>query len=125
MLRSVYGEETLSRKTVFKLFKLFHEGRESVEAEHRSGRPLKSRTTANVERVRQLLLKDRRLSVRIMANELNLPREIVQTILTQDLGKRKLCATFVPHYLSDEQKQRRMDSCGDFINAADKDDTFL
>ncbi|XP_035224742.1 uncharacterized protein LOC118197351 [Stegodyphus dumicola] len=32
---------------------------------------------------------------------------------------------FVPHYLSGEQKQQRLDSCGDFINATDKDDTFL
>lgn len=103
MLRSVYGEETLSRKTVFQWFKRFREGRESVVDEHRSGRPVKSRTTANIERVRKLFLPDRRLSVRIMANELNLPREIVRTILTKDLGKLKLCATFVPHKLNDEQ----------------------
>ncbi|GFX64220.1 hypothetical protein TNCV_2688001 [Trichonephila clavipes] len=56
-----------------------------------------------------------------MSNELNLPREIVRTILTKDLGKRKLCATFVLHNPSDEQKQQRMD----FIDAADKDDMFL
>ncbi|GFR29224.1 hypothetical protein TNCT_240931 [Trichonephila clavata] len=68
MFRSMYGEETLSRRTVFQWFKRFRESRESVEDEHRSGRQLASRTMANVERVRKLLLKDIRLCVQIMTN---------------------------------------------------------
>ena len=81
MLRSVHDKEALSRMTVFQWFKRYREGQESVEDGHRSGRPLTSRMTANVQRVRKLLLQDRRLSVRIMANELNLSRQFVRKIL--------------------------------------------
>ena len=81
MLRSVYGKETLSRKTVFQWLKRFGEDREREEDEHRREKLLTSKTTANVERVWKLLLQDHRLSVRIMANELNLIRKIVRTIL--------------------------------------------
>ena len=103
MLRSVYGKETLSRKTVFQWLKRFGEDREREEDEHRREKLLTSKTTANVERVWKLLPQDCRLSVRIMANELNLIRKIVRTILTKDLSKRKLCVKFVLHNLFDKK----------------------
>jgi hypothetical protein len=41
-----------------------------------------------------------------MAEELNLKRETVRKILTEDLGTRKISAKVVSRILSDEQKQR-------------------
>jgi hypothetical protein len=49
----------------------------------------------------------------MMAQELNLDRETVRKILTEDLGMRKVSAKLVPRILSDEQKQRRLDVCSD------------
>ena len=121
----MYGEETLSRKSAFQWSRRFRKDPERVKDEHCSGRPLTVRTTANVKKVGKLLMQDRRVSIRIMAKELNLPREIVRTILMQYLGKRKCCATFIRHNLRDEQKEQQIDSCSDFINLADKDDAFL
>lgn len=43
----------------------------------------------NVEKVRTLVRSDRRLSVRMMAEELKLYRETVRKILSGDLGLRK------------------------------------
>ena len=58
----------------------------------------------NVETVRQLFRSDRWLSVQMMAEELNLNREMVRKILTDDLGTRKFSAKMLPRILSDEQK---------------------
>ncbi|GFT96825.1 histone-lysine N-methyltransferase SETMAR [Nephila pilipes] len=49
----------------------------------------------------------------------------VFTIMTEDLKKKKLCARFVPHTLTTEQKEHRIASSEDLIAAADEDPNFL
>jgi hypothetical protein len=44
--------------------------------------------------------------VRLIAEELNMNRETVRQILTEDLGMRKFSAKMVPRILTDNQKQR-------------------
>ena len=46
-------------------------------------------------------------------------------ILKEDLGKRNLCARFVPHSLTPEQREDRVTSCQDTITMADVDKNFL
>jgi len=43
----------------------------------------------------------------------------------EDLGKRKLCAHFVPHSLTPEQWEDQVTSCQDIIMMADADNIFL
>jgi hypothetical protein len=107
-LVKVFGDEALSRAQVFRWHKNLKNGRESVGDEPRSGRPVESRTDNNVQRVRTLVRQDRHLTVRILADELNLKRETVIKILTDDLSMKKLCAKMVPKNLSAEQKHVRM-----------------
>ncbi|XP_061553236.1 protein GVQW3-like [Phycodurus eques] len=90
LLQQVYGDETMSRSRVFEWCKRFKEGREDVEDDPRSGRPSTSRTEANIERVRQMLRGDRRLTVRLIANELGMNRDNVWKIITEDLGMQKV-----------------------------------
>jgi hypothetical protein len=49
----------------------------------------------------------------MMAEELNLDRETVRQIFTEDLGMRKVSTKMVPRILSYDQKQRRLDVCSD------------
>ena len=70
--QEVYGDCTMSRTRLFKWHRRFKEGREEVEDDHRSGRPFTSRTDENVERVRQKVRSDRRLTVRMIADELGM-----------------------------------------------------
>ena len=60
------GDATLSRTMVFKWHKAFKEGRENVEDDPRSGRPISSTNDQIVEVVRAVMAKDRRLSVRMI-----------------------------------------------------------
>ena len=90
MLHQVYGDETMSRSRVFEWHKKFREGLE-VEDAHRSGRPSTSRND-NIERVRQAVRSDRRLTVRMIAFELDINRDCVWKIITEDLRMRKICA---------------------------------
>ncbi|PRD27291.1 UNVERIFIED_CONTAM: hypothetical protein NCL1_35751 [Trichonephila clavipes] len=69
-LQQVYGDSVLSRAHVFRGFKAFSEGRQSIEDEPRSGRPSVSKTAENVVRVRDLVRSDRRLTVTMIGEEL-------------------------------------------------------
>ena len=72
MIRQVFKDESMSQPAIFKWHKLFKDGRESVEDEPRAGRPSTSRTDDNVQRVREVLNSDRRLSVRMVADEIGI-----------------------------------------------------
>ena len=57
----------------------------------------------------------------MIAEPLNIPKTVVLWIL----GKRKLCAHFVPHSLTPEQREDRVTSCQDIIATADADKNFF
>ncbi|KAJ4447653.1 hypothetical protein ANN_09660 [Periplaneta americana] len=125
MLVQVYGREAVSRKCVYEWFKRFREGKETIENEPRSGRPLTSRTPEMIEKLRQMLAQVRRLTLRLIAEELDISKDTVHTIVRDDLGKQKICSRFVPHKLTDEQKAKWMETSGDFISMCDQDPLLL
>ncbi|GFT36255.1 histone-lysine N-methyltransferase SETMAR [Nephila pilipes] len=61
----------------------------------------------------------------MIAESLNMSVGSVFTIMTEDLKKKKLCARFVPHTLTTDQKEHRIASSEDLIAAADEDPNFL
>jgi len=63
MLVQVYGDIAMKKTAVYKWVKRFSEGRESVTNEERSGRPATSRTEENIEKVRQIVRENSRLTV--------------------------------------------------------------
>ena len=103
MLVQMYGREAVSRKCVYERFKRFRERKETTEDEPRSGRPSTSRSPEMIEKVRQMLAQDRRLTLRLVVEELGISKDTAHTIVSDDLGKRKICSRFVPHKLTDEQ----------------------
>ena len=110
MLVQVYGDNAM-KKTAVQFasgWNVFSEGRESVTDEERSGRPATSRTEENIAKVRQIVRKNRRLTIRSIAEQVNIDRETVRKILTEDLDMRKVCAKMIPKDLTEEQKQRRV-----------------
>jgi len=99
--------------------KCFSEGRESVTGEGRSGRPATSRTEENIAKIRQILCENRWLTVRSITEQVNIDRETVRKILTEDLDMRKVCAKMVPKELTEEQNQRRVTICQDLLESQD------
>ncbi|RLU25678.1 hypothetical protein DMN91_001835 [Ooceraea biroi] len=124
-LQQAYGDAALSRAQVFKWFKVFSEGRESVEDESRSGKPSTSRNDENVKRIRDLVRSDRRLTVRLIADELNLNHTTVHEILINELGMKKICAKMVPKILTPQQKENRKEVCRDLLERIENDPDFF
>jgi hypothetical protein len=96
-----------------------------VEDEHRSGGPSTVRSDENVERVRSLVVTDRRLTVRLVANELNMNKNAVHQILIDHLDMRKVCAKMVPKNLTDEQKENRRNICQELLDRLETEPDFM
>jgi len=86
LLRTAYGNAVLSSAQVLRCHKALKCGRECVEDKQRAGRPSTSKTGNNVAHVKVVLDRDRRFSVRLMAEAVGLPK----TESTKSL--RKVCA---------------------------------
>jgi hypothetical protein len=77
MLYIAYGEEALSRSSVFEWFKLFKDGREDLQDDPRSGRPSTSRNADTVAYIREMVTRDSRLTLRMMSDELNISKKTI------------------------------------------------
>ena len=121
LVQKAYGNETLNRSNGFRRYSRCRDGRELVEDDERGGRSKSNRTELNIAAVADLVKNDRRIASRMIAESLKIPKTIVIRILKEDLGKRKLCARFVPHSLTPEHREDRVTSCQDIIAMADED----
>ena len=53
-----------------------------------------------MEKVHEIIGIDANFTTRILAEELNTSNNTISRILTEDLGKRKVCARFISHQLN-------------------------
>ena len=90
----------------------FKRGRESLEDDPRSGRPVTAITQENIDRVTTLwdhmVMDNRRLAVNQIANAVGISRERLENILHNKLGMSKVSARWVPRLLTPYQKYTRL-----------------
>ena len=98
---------------------------EELQDDPRSGQSKTQRTDANVDKVRTLVGSDRRLGVRVIAEELNMNRETVPQIVKEDLGVRKISAKMVTRILTHDQKDRRPHIASDLLRNAEMFDRVI
>jgi len=84
---------------------------EKTEDDPRSGWPTDCRNDNNFEKISQLLLGNRHLSLRMLADEVNIGKDTVRKIVVEDLRKQKICSCIVPHSLTSEQKDWGIAAC--------------
>ena len=94
---------------VLLLLNRFKEGREDVHDDARSDRTSLSTTDENIEAVKEMILDNRRISIREVADDVGISFGSCQTIFNDVLGMEGSTAKIVSKLLHFEQKQRRMD----------------
>jgi DNA-binding Lrp family transcriptional regulator len=75
----------------------------SVENDERSGRSSTTKTTDNVEKIRELIQEDRRRTIHELADTIGISYETCQEILTENLNMRRIATKFVPRLLTNDQ----------------------
>lgn len=123
-MKTVYGD-SVKRSTVHFWYKKFKNGRDSIESDEEPGRPLTSRSSDSIFRVRNLIRLNRRLVVREMSQELNLSFGSVQAILKQDLKMSRIAPKFMPKILSNEKKHNRVRVSTEMLKVVKEDFDIL
>ena len=75
MVNAAYGDQALCRSNVFQWYGRFHDGQEDIEDDPRSGWPTECRNDNSVEKISQLLLQNYHLSLRMLADEVNIGKD--------------------------------------------------
>ncbi|UYV66392.1 hypothetical protein LAZ67_4001526 [Cordylochernes scorpioides] len=125
MLTVAYGEATLDRSNVYRWYKMFSEGREDVNDEERAGRPNTSTTDEKINKVEKMILANRRITVREVAEDLNISIGSCHSIFINDLGMRRVAAKFVPKLFNCDQKQHRMNIANEMLDSVRDDPNLL
>ncbi|UYV77019.1 hypothetical protein LAZ67_14002900, partial [Cordylochernes scorpioides] len=125
MLTVAYGEATLDRSNVYRWYKMFSKGREDVNDEERAGRPSISTTDEKINEVEKMILANRRITVREVAEDLNILIGSCHSIFINDLGMRRVAAKFVPKLLNCDQKQHRMNIANEMLDSVRDDPNLL
>ncbi len=112
-MQDVCGDDWPSKPTIYNWLDRFKEGRESIEDAPRPGRPKVESGKENVERVKEAIEGDSRLTVVDLAETLGISHSTIHRILVETLGLSRLVARWVPKLLTAEQKKTRKDVCKD------------
>jgi len=91
-----------------------------VDDDEGDGCSKSTRTEVNIAAVADLVKNDCRIASRMIAEYEHL-QDCSSSDMKEDLGNRKLCACFVPHSLTPEQREDRVTSGQDIIAMANAD----
>lgn len=124
-MKAIMGDKCPSYSTVQHWVRRFRTGHFDVEDEPRSGRPVEATTEGKAEVVHDLVLADRRISAKRVAEIVGISDERVRHILHNILDMRKLSAKWVPKCLQADQKRKRVETARDIINRFDGRENFV
>lgn len=110
-LRETFGNEAPSEKTIYNWFAEFRRGRESVSDESREGRPKSVVNPKNIDAVRKMIEEDRHVTYREIEATLGISKTAIQSILQEHLAVKKICSRWIPHNLTEAQKEARVNWC--------------
>jgi len=106
ILTETFGEHAPSYATVKNWVAQFKRGDFPTCDAPRPGRP----EAVIIDQIHELILKDRRISAKSIAEQLDISRERVGSIIHEDLYMLKLPAKWVPKYVNADQKRQRCQS---------------
>ena len=121
-LQKVYGNGALKYATVCKWVRSFNEGPESIENDPKVGRPVSVLTEKSVATVKTLIEEDACYTVQEIEEFSGIHLSSVLKILCEQIGLLKICVHWVPHLLTDEQKQGRVRLASQVTEKYDKCD---
>jgi len=110
ILMEILGEHAPLYATVKNWVVQFKRGEFSTCDAPRPGRPKTVNTPEIIDQIHELILEERRISAKSIAEQLGISRERVGSIIHEDLDTRKLSVKWVPKCLNAEQKRQRCQS---------------
>jgi len=126
ILKETLEEHAPSYPTVKNWVAQFKRGDFSTCDVPRSGRPKTVATPKIIDQIHELILEDRRISAKSVAQQLGISREWVRSIIHEDLDMRQLSAKWALKCLNADQKRQRCQSSEQLLEFFRRDpDDFL
>jgi histone-lysine N-methyltransferase SETMAR len=101
----VYGDSYPSFSTIKKWAAEFKRGRTSLEDDPCEGCPKSATAPEIIEHVHDMVLDDRRIKVREIAEPIGISKEHVRYIVHEQLHMKRLCARWAPRLLTADPKR--------------------
>ena len=114
-LFAAFGDEAPTKTTIYRWFQEFKSGRSSLSDDFREGRPATGVVSENIDAVHEMIKMDRHVTYREIQSSLGIDMKQIHTILHDRLNVKKLCARWIPHKLTDAQKENRVMWCKEMI----------
>ena len=114
-MTAVYGDSAPSPKMVFEWGHRFKNGQLNIKDSLRSCRSISATDEKNIKVVENLVVEDRRITIRKIAEILRISSGSVRGILHDHLHMIKVCSTWLPHLLTPLQRHERVESCEELL----------
>ena len=115
----------MNRTSVFEWHKRFKEGRESLRDGERCGKSKKVRTPDLIAQIKNFIDKDRRVPIETRNAQFDVSVGIVHPVIREEQKMRKICVTFLPRVLREDQKERRCPDSSEMVELINSDPAVL
>ena len=100
-LQNVYKDSAPSCRSVAKWVDEFKDPEHGFEDAPRMGRrPSTITADESIEAVQRIVMRDRQISIRRVADELGIPKTTIHEIMNNHMGTKKVCTWWVPKLLT-------------------------
>ena len=112
---NVYKDSAPSYRTVAKWVAEFKDPEHGFEDAPRMDHPSTITANENFEAVERIVVRDRQISIRHLAEEL----VIIHAIMNNHMGMKKVCTRLVPKLFIPIQRANRVDCCQEFLQQSE------
>jgi AraC-like DNA-binding protein len=117
-IQQAIGDEAMNATQIKEWLNCFKDGCTLAGSDQSSESPSTSWNANVIENVHSLILDDRRLTVREIADKLGISTGSAHSNLTEDLHMCRVVAKLVPKLLSQEQQQLHLEVARDMLECA-------
>ena len=108
-----------SYRTVAKWVAEFKNPEHGFEDASRMGRPSAITADENIEAVERIVMRDRQISIRRLAEELAISKATIHEIMNNHMGMKKICTWWIPKLFTPIQRVNRMDCCQELLQQSE------
>ena len=107
-LDNVYKDSAPSYRTVAKWVAEFKDPERGFEDAPQMGHPSTITADENIKTIERIVMRDRQISVRRLAEELGIPKTTIHEIMNDHMGIKKVCTRWVPKLFTPIQRANRV-----------------
>ena len=93
----------------------FKDPERGFEDAPRMSRPSTITADENIKAAERIVIRDRQISIRPLAEELGIPKTIIHEIMDNHMGMKKVCTQWILKLLTPIQRANRVDCCQELL----------